>query len=571
MGSSQPSEEVTASADGITVLKRFEEDEFPVPAIAFEFESTRDEPVTVRMRDTVPEGVAVEDLGFHPEYGSEHWTVDDGGISFERELDPGTEYTTVYGIRATGTQDTEQFLMEPTIEAVDPPLADSTEGANAGAPQVDIVPGDQEAVKEAIAGDGTVPGLDDEEEEDAGTEPAEEAEAFDLDDPTAETGKASGADADPETADPDEPAPAEGSGDEPAEANGSETAVAAGEPDLEDDAEAAAAAETRVADTEAEHGDGHEGGAEPAGSEDQDVEPEPAIRETATGEPAGQTDDGSLLAALAGEIRDGEVAEEDVELLREAFGATGAVDGTTEARVRQLQQDVADIRAYTDALEEFLDTNGTARQVLDDTRERIDSFEDQLAEFETTVGRAETDAEEATATARDAEAEVDTLRSDVETVHGRVDDVSEDVGDVEDDVGDVRADVEDLAEGVDDVERDVEDVADRVADVEVDVEGIQEDVEDVEDDVERVDGDVDEIEEDVEDVRGELEQTQTELKGASASIEDLEETAATFEEELEEIREHVHEDDLEGRIDELEVTLEELQEWQTQIKETFGG
>jgi len=115
----------------VTVTKRFEADEFPVPAIAFNFESRRSEPVTVRLSDVVPDDVAVEDLGFHPEYGSEYWTIDDDEISFEREIEPDGEYTTVYGIRATGTDNVEQFLTEPQFDEVDPPLEDD-EGRSSG-------------------------------------------------------------------------------------------------------------------------------------------------------------------------------------------------------------------------------------------------------------------------------------------------------------------------------------------------------------------------------------------------------------------------------------------------------
>lgn len=67
MSDSQAVEEQTTTVDGVTVTKRFETDEFPVPAIAFEFESTRETPVTLRVIDTVPEPVDVGDLGFHPE------------------------------------------------------------------------------------------------------------------------------------------------------------------------------------------------------------------------------------------------------------------------------------------------------------------------------------------------------------------------------------------------------------------------------------------------------------------------------------------------------------------------
>jgi len=195
MGSSQPSEEVTASADGITVIKRFEEDEFPVPAIAFEFRSAREEPVTVRLRDAVPDGVAVEDLGFHPEYGSEYWTVDEGAISFEREIAADAEYATVYGIRATGAGDIEQFLVEPMTEAVDSLLPESPadpDAQGADSPEVDVVPGDREAVKEAIAGEGTVPGLEDEGETvdaDEDTETVADVGDLDLDESEPDEGE----------------------------------------------------------------------------------------------------------------------------------------------------------------------------------------------------------------------------------------------------------------------------------------------------------------------------------------------------------------------------------------------
>jgi len=166
MSDSQAYEEVTVTAEGVTVVKRFEEDEFPVPAIAFEFDSAREDSVTVRMSDSVPEGIEVEDLGFHPEYGSEFWTIDDDTITFERELEAGGSYTTVYGIRATGSDNVQQFLTEPAIEEVDPPLP---EGETVD--QGDVIPeSDDDVVKDAIAGDGEIPGLEDEDEEDENDE-----------------------------------------------------------------------------------------------------------------------------------------------------------------------------------------------------------------------------------------------------------------------------------------------------------------------------------------------------------------------------------------------------------------
>ncbi len=469
MGNSQPSEGVTVSADGITVIKRFEEDEFPVPAIAFEFRSERAEPVTVRLHDAVPEGVAVEDLGFHPEYGSEYWTVEDGGISFEREFDPDTEYTTVYGIRATGTEDIEQFLTEPTIAEVDPPLSDGAGAANEDdVAEVDVVPGDDEALKDAIAGDGTVPGLGDEDAEE------EAADTLDLDDPTgnegvdategtdpSETAEADGAE-EPEETEAEE---AEGTESEEPEDTGAdepdetETAADADEPPV--DAETVVETEAETEESAAD--DRLEDGAEPDEDEQQ-----------ADGTvSAASAVDGSLLAALAREVRENDLPEEDVAALRQALGVSDEPDGSVEARVQRIQRDVADLRAYTDALEEFLDENGTGRQILEEAREGIDQFEDRLDEFERTVERVEANVDETDAATRE-------LRSDV---------------------GEVRDEVEETA----------------------------------------------------------------------ASVEDLEAEVATVGEDLDEVREQVPDGDLTERVEEMESDLQELREWQTQIKETFGG
>ena len=185
MSNTQAYEVVTVSEEGVTVVKQFEADEFPVPAIAFRIQSERIEPVTVTLRDDVPVDVAVEDLGFHPEYGSEYWTIDGQTITFEREIDADSEYTTVYGIRATGTEDVEKFLTEPEIESVDPPLEDEGDLVDDAGSDV---------VRDVIAGDSdSVPGLEDTDDE--------EIETLNLADPN-ESGETGGS----ETSDGDEDA-----------------------------------------------------------------------------------------------------------------------------------------------------------------------------------------------------------------------------------------------------------------------------------------------------------------------------------------------------------------------------
>ncbi|MEF8813572.1 MAG: hypothetical protein V5A55_07105, partial [Halovenus sp.] len=342
MSDSQVYDTMQVRSDGVTVTKRFEADEFPVPAIAFEFESERDESVLVKLIDAVPEAIEVEDLGFHPEYGSEFWTIEDENITFERDLEPGASYTTVYGIRATDTEDVEQFLTDPKLEQVEPPLPDDEGGG-------DIIPdsGD-DVVKKAIAGDSEVPGLEDEESEEDTTD--EDVGTLDLKDPNTER----------------------------------KTQQTTATVSSSDDS-----SEETTTDTE-------------------------------TTPSADVSVDESVVSALAEEIRQGEVSAEDVKLLRRAFEVAGQEGGTLNAQIRQIQTDIADLRAYTGSLEEFLEENGTGMQLIEKFEGQLDSFRNQLDSFE---GQLD-----------ELEAEFGTVREGVETVQTEMDGVSEEVDTVSEEV-----------------------------------------------------------------------------------------------------------------------------------------
>jgi len=296
-------EPVVASRDGITVEKRYEPDDFPVPAIAFTVRSGRDGTVSVRLVDTVPDDVEAEDVGFHPKYGAEFWAVEGERIVFHREFEPDEEYVTVYGLRGRDAADVERFLTEPTIDAVEP----AEEGSG-------------DVVRDVIDA-----GIDD------GLESAvTEVEASEQPDLT---------DDDPDL-DIDLPEP---------------------EPTLDDGA---------VDD------DGL-GTAPPAGEARG-----PAMA-------AGGAEE-SVVAALAAEIRNGEVDDDDLEELREALGVTDGA--STDARIEHLQSQVADLEAYTEALEAFLDEEGDAQAVLEGVREdyaatteRLDEVDEQLSELSASV------------------------------------------------------------------------------------------------------------------------------------------------------------------------------------------
>jgi hypothetical protein len=121
-------EAVEVSADGITVRKSFETDDFAVPTITFRIRSRRDDPVSLRLSEPIPESFSMDSVGFHPEYESDNWTAyEDHTVEFERSLAPEEELITVYGIRIDDPSDAAAFMTAPEITAVTP-AGDDTGG-----------------------------------------------------------------------------------------------------------------------------------------------------------------------------------------------------------------------------------------------------------------------------------------------------------------------------------------------------------------------------------------------------------------------------------------------------------
>ncbi|MFC6722628.1 hypothetical protein [Halobacteriaceae bacterium SHR40] len=392
MSDSQAYEEVTVTSEGVTVVKRFEEDEFPVPAIAFEFDSAREDAVTVRMSDSVPEGIEVEDLGFHPEYGSEFWTIDDDTITFERELEAGGSYTTVYGIRATGSDNVQQFLTEPAIEEVDPPLPEG-ETVDPG----DVIPeSDDDVVKDAIAGDGEIPGLEDDDEDD---EDAEDV-TLELNDPNNER-----------QAEAERSADGEESDDSDSSGGGSTVAL----------------------------------------------------------------ENGSLAGALATEIREQNVSGEDLKLLRRALDVAAKNDGVNEARIEQLQSDISDLRAYTGALEEFLDENGTGDEMIREFQTELDSFDDRLQSVQSEIESNSQEVDSISDTVSQVDEEMDSLSEDVDSVSGEMDSVQDEVASVSGQLDDLDAAIDDIEGQIDELEGKITegDIASQIDDIQQQIDELQ--------------------------------------------------------------------------------------------------
>lgn len=109
-------------AEGVTVAKRYEPEEFAVPTIAFEIRSTRRTPATIRLEERIPDSFSPSAIGFHPEYDDERWTNGDDGLVFESRIEPDTTVITIYGIRITDDVDAAAFMNRPelTVDPVEP-------------------------------------------------------------------------------------------------------------------------------------------------------------------------------------------------------------------------------------------------------------------------------------------------------------------------------------------------------------------------------------------------------------------------------------------------------------------
>lgn len=374
MADAASDEPVRVEADGVTVEKSYEPDDFPVPAIAFTIRSERDESVSVRLVDTVPDDVPTEDIGFHPKYGAEFWEVEGTTIVFTREFEPHEEFVTVYGLRGKDASEIERFLTEPELDSVDPIDGDS---------------GD--VVRDVLGDDGD-----------------DDGPATGMDIPKSPTAddEAEGDAEDEETTDLDLDLPEPGD-------------------DVVDEAETVDESDDEEAD---------EGGATATG-------PSGAPGAAATTVP-----EGSLATALAEEIRAGEVDDDDMEELRDALGVTA--DDSTNARIEHLQNTVADLEAYTGALEEFLDEEGDAQSLIEEVRDDFESAGDRIddieADLEDLWAEVDQDFDEELADIRE---DVETFESDLETIESDLEAATEERLDaLEDDLDELEAELADVAE-----------------------------------------------------------------------------------------------------------------------------
>jgi predicted nucleic acid-binding Zn-ribbon protein len=521
--------EVISSSEGeVTIEKSFDGEEFAVPAIRFELQSGHDDAVTVRLTDRIPDDFPMDNVGFHPEYENENWTAyKDHRVQFERTLEPNESLTTVYGIRLSDWSDAEKFLIEPELEEVTPVTGDA-EGQGEERMEehtiTDIVSEDSsQVVRDVITGDSGLPGLDDESEpSDEASDPLADAGSDPLGDPLASTADADETDPLSDTASTDV-----------ASADVADDSTEA-EPESEADFDESPLDDSDDLDNVTD-GPFDETMDEPDAVAGGSVESDDIIEapdEPMDEPPVSPPRPGSVAAALADEIRAGEVNGDDLKLIQQELDLD--TPESTNVRIRHLQSRVDDLGAYTEALEEFIDDNGTAKTLIDGFETEVEAVRAEIDAMDTEIESAKDEGAQARARVADLETTIDSLETGLES----------DIEALEDDLDELG----DLDSNLDGLESQLDDLEDLVATNTQEASALDDELEDLRDDFETVDS-----------IGGKIE-------SLSDDVSELSDSVAATETRMDEKVETLRAD-----IENIESELKELNEWRNQLGSVFGG
>lgn len=490
MGASeQLMETVTVSGGGVTLRKQFVEDDYAVRTIQFVVANDADEERTVAITETIPTEFSADAVGFHPEYGADHWTSsDDESAEFERDFDADEEYTTVYGLKIDDTDDAEAFMSEPRL-VVDGEEADEGEGAS--------------DVDAAATDDISVAKIDGDERPET---------SLDVENPGEST------------------------------ENGAENDEAVIGPSL------------------------------------------PADAGEVTAVPGPET--GSVVARLVEELRRNDVDGDQKAILREQLDL--GVPSQTKARIDQLTNRVETVAAYADALEEFIDEDGTAQEVIDDfetqvsalrediatIREQTSSNTSEIGALTDDLGSLETQVDGLEATLDDVgdqaddiedslsttDSQLENVESDLRQAEDRIETNAQDVDDLDTDLSEVEGDLSDVEERVTETEDDVETLDDAAAELRNDLDDVDAEVGDVEDEVDELDETTAENAKDIQSIDADVANLDDEVDNVEANIEDLDVDIEDLDEGLEY---------LENDVDDIEADVEDIIEWRKELGEMF--
>lgn len=282
---------------------------------------------------------------------------------------------------------------------------------------------------------------------------------------------------------------------------------------------------------------------------------------------------GGIAAVLAAEIRNGNVSDEDMALLKKELG-TG-VPRSVEVRLSRLQSQVETFAAYSEALESFIDENGTANELLTRVDNGLDELEETVDDLTMDIADAADERESLSAditsvktTAESTADRVDTLEADLDDATAQIDGVDDDLGSLIDDVDALYETIEtlgeELEEAIEELEADVSETATTAGEAAATADRVERTVESATADVEDLQAAIDDVESNIDTLEGELSEAtaslESELSAAMEALDQMDEKAD---------RSTVR--SLQRRIDTLEDDVETVEAFRERLSGVFMG
>ncbi len=282
---------------------------------------------------------------------------------------------------------------------------------------------------------------------------------------------------------------------------------------------------------------------------------------------------GGIAAVLAAEIRNGNVSEEDMALLKKELGTD--VPRSVEVRLSRLQSQVETFAAYSEALESFIDENGTADELLTRVDNGLDELEETVDDLTMDIADAADERESLSAditsvktTAESAADRVDTLEADLDDATAQIDGLDDDLGSLIDDVDALYESIEtlgeELEEAIEDVEAEVSETATTAGEAAATADRVERTVESTTEDV-------DDLQAAIDNVESNIDTLQTELSEATASLQSELAEAMEALDQIDEKADRSTVRSLQRRIDSLEEDVETVEAFRERLSGVFMG
>lgn len=475
----------TIEQDQVVVEKTLSVTEPNVAKVEFHLDSQADVDLRVALEDPRPPEWPSDRIGFHPDHEPEMWTIEDEAITYVQKIEAGGEHESLYAVQFEDETELGAFERDPSIEVeAFPQLSQPSPSIEDGP---GVLNGDETFGAATATEEPAAPPLyrgSQAEEDDQGDD-----DPFDTstdDGPAAEF---------PEPPDIDQPV---------------DTATSNPEPEAGDEAD-------RVPELNQETQD--------------DVDEREFEASVA------DTDSPDILEAFLDEFEN--ASEERRQAIADALEVKPRT--SVQTRIENLEQEITELTAYTGALEEFLDDEGDAQQILD----TVHADQNELAD------------------------RVDSLSEETEHLRGQIKDLTE----VEERLDEIESTVDDIPMGlpgkiealydelehlesqhgerIETLERRLsEELGELDQQISRDIDQLRTDVADYREATdERIDDRLDEFEEQI---RPELESIKDECL---ETLEEVESSRASTQDEIERIAEE----------------LEDLAAWQSTMQDTFAN